>query len=826
MSEQTRTGVLRWNEAKQQLRVIRDDAPKSRPKVNPEYDLGPALADHAPSELDGLRVEFRWFGGKAQDVRPTGTAATPKPRRVPVDAFVNPYTFLPATPRPSRPDGSDGSDGTLGEGPPPAQDRLHKGHFTGRIPVRLTVVTPLLLLDPSRADQADNGHLTYPLLRRDGRPHLPVTTVKGMLRAAYEAVTNSRMGVFTGHDERLAVRMPAAEAQHMVPARVSDDGRQLVLLPGDTPPGHTPPGGQADQRPPLHAAWLPRYDGPALPVTDTGGQDPVHGDAYEAWLERIRHWRWNRRDKQHTHDFDYWRVRTLAPADGPLPDRPEPAQSSSRLHGKSWHEPTGELKAVRGWACLTNRNINGKHDERLFFASSAPEQSTPLTQALRNQWEKTIRNYRAAHRTAELYERTDRQGQQVGPDAHLGPEPGRTAWSPHQYDDSWLSLRPGSLCYARMAPDGRTVQGVYPVMIARRLFPHAPAELLDPSLRPATSRTELTPADRVFGWVNQSGHGAERGRLRIGPVDTAGFVPADFGEAGVPLAILSGPKPQQARFYLGNGPDGTTPLPDGATNNTWYTKNQRPRGRKAYWHHSDLPDGYWDDPTSDRTQQPDSTLRFQEYRRPDQNGRPQRDKQNRSVRGWITPGSSATFTLSVSDLTAVELGALVWLLQLPDDHCHRLGLGKPLGFGSVRLDIDPEGTLDLRTEQQWRTAYRSLSRESDRPMDDARSALTHACEAFEADMERTYGAPAGRPPHLAAFLSTSAGRSGTAVHYPRTYVADSGDGQALAPDPDGNNYAWFTANERIQNSKPMKGRGLSLPSWHEPNLPLRPGQDH
>lgn len=816
MTEKTHTGVLLWNEAKHELRVIRDDNPRSRPKVKPQYDLGPALADHALPELDGLPVEFRWSGGKAQDVRPIGTAADPKPCRVAAEEFVNPYTFLPATPRPALP---AGWGSTRGEGPPAAQDRLHEGHFTGRIPVRLTVVTPLLLLDPSQADQAENGHLTFPVLKRDGRPHLPVTTVKGMLRAAYEAVTNSRMGVFTGHNDRLALRMPAVEAQHMVPARVSDDGQHLVLLPGDTPPSR-----QAANPPLLHAAWLPRYPGPAQPVSATDGQDPVHGTAYEAWVERVRHWSWHQHDGQHNQDFSYWRVRTLTPAGGPLPDQPAPTQTPSRREGRSWHEPTGELQAVHGWACLTNHNINRKHDERLFFAANAPQQPVPLTRALRDQWEETIRNYRAAHRTADLHERTDKRGRQAGPDAYLGPEPGRTAWSPHQYDDSWLTLRPGSLCYARVAAGGRTVQGVYPVMIARRLFPHSPAELLDPSLRPATSHAQLTAADWVFGWVNQSGHGAERGRLRIGPVDTGGFVPADFGKDGVPLAILGGPKPQQARFYLGNGPDGTTPLRDGKPKEAWYAKDQRLRGRKTYWHHRDLPGDYWEDPTTDRTQQPDSTRRFQEYRRPDQNGQPQRDKQNRSVRGWITPGSSATFTLSITDLTAVELGALIWLLKLPEGNYHRLGLGKPLGFGSVRLDIDPEGTLDLRTEQQWRTAYRSLSPDPDQPGESAQTALAHACEAFKADMERTHGTPADQSPHLAAFLSTSAGPSGTAVHYPRTCGADSGDGQAVAPDPDGNNYAWFTANERTEKRRIKNGRGLSLPTWGEPTLPLHPNR--
>lgn len=814
MAEETRTGVLHWHEEEQQLKVALDqDGNGRRRRLRPAHDLGPALSGRPLPELHGLAVELTWSGGKMRDVRPAGSAATARPRRVRAGEFVNPYTFLPATPRTAPPHG-------LADGPPPPCDRLHDDRVTGQLPVRLTVVTPLLLLDPARAEHADpaddNSHATYPVLCRDGRPHLPATAVKGMLRAAYEAVTNSRMGVFSGHDDRLATRMPATESRHMVPARISDDGRHIILLPGDTPPG-------SGSKPPLlHAAWLPRYPGSVPAVAHPDGRPPRHGEEAEAWVERVRHHRWNRdRDaEQHEHDFDFWRVRSLAPPGRLPPDPPERAPEGPRDKGRSWHEPTGERKRVRGWVCVTNRNINRKHDERLFFASEPPP-PRHLTTPLERQWEETVRDYRAAHRHQEIHGRKSTTGETVGPDAYLGGEPGRTAWSPHQYQDDRLTLTPGSLCYARMSADGRTVQGLYPVMISRRLFARSPADLLHSTLLPAASHDQLSPADRVFGWVNPSGAGAERGRLRIGPVDTAGFAQTDFGIKGVPLAVLSRPNPQQARFYLGIDRDGT-PLPDRTTNDRWYAAGQQPRGRKTYWHHRDLPDGYWDTPTEDRTQQPDRTGRFQEYRRPDSADGPQRDTQNRSVRGWIAPGSSGTFTITVTDLSDIELGALAWLLTLPERHCHRLGFGKPLGFGSIRLDIDPDGAADLRTGRQWRAAYRTLDPDADRPTDDPHAVLDRARRAFETALSTAYGRPAAETPHLAAFLAACSGPSDSAVHYPRTRDEDSAPSTPVPPDPDGDNYTWFDANEKITKQGIQAGRGLSLPTWDNPNLPLHP----
>ncbi|GIW92469.1 MAG: hypothetical protein KatS3mg110_0510 [Pirellulaceae bacterium] len=61
--------------------------------------------------------------------------------------------------------------------------------------------------------------------------------------------------------------------------------------------------------------------------------------------------------------------------------------------------------------------------------------------------------------------------------------------------------------------------GLYPVNISRKLFDVAPLDLLPESLRPADAISKLSPADRVFGWVNQEGKGAYRGQIRIGPVE-------------------------------------------------------------------------------------------------------------------------------------------------------------------------------------------------------------------------------------------------------------------------------------------------------------------
>ncbi|MGW4031659.1 TIGR03986 family type III CRISPR-associated RAMP protein [Streptomyces sp. NPDC004838] len=820
-----RSGRLQREPDMDRLVVLGDDGDRPR-RVKRERMLVPELRSRDDSALDGLEVDYDWIKGQPANIRTRGAPAPERPvpgQQVGTTEFANPYLFIAAPPR----EGKGGGLGDLGDRRPDGHHRIRQDRWSGRIAVTLTVETPLLLLDTSRPDTAENGHVTYPVPTRAGAPHLPATSVKGMLRTAYEAVTNSRFGVFTGHDDRLGYRMTTREGLTMVPARISDDGEEVVLLPGDTPVG-----GQGDTDFPLHAAWLPQYTARRATPGNyrdrrryPDGRPPAHGDEVDAEVELCRHPR---------KGFLYWTVRRLSPAD--------PAATMPSLAGGAAPVP-GTRRTIRGWVFISNQNVGNKHDERVFFAGSRPAIRRPLTSSLRSEWQNLIRDYRAANRRSDVLERRLPGGATASPQQFLGDQPGKTAWSPHQYENTYLRLEPGTLCYATVVGDA-DVTGLYPVAIARALFDKPPKELLHSSLRPAADLHELSPADRVFGWVADSGGGAYRGQLRVGPVtcDTAAEQAVEtFPAPGVPLAVLSAPKPQQGRFYLAadqNTPH--KPLRPGKPKNEWFTSGQGPRGRKAYWHHAGLPGDYWSNPAEDRTQTP-TFGRYQEYRRPGPvqhpaspwkraedgdrkysrpDGSRERDDQNRSVLGWIRPGTVFRFTLGVENLTDTELGALSWLLALPDRHFHRLGHGKPLGFGSVRLDLDPAGT-DLRTGADWRTYYRDLAPAPDtrRPAGDGvRESFQDLTEKFEEHARTVTPDDPGSP--LSAFLAAARGPHGLAVHYPRTRANGDKDDDAHAPppDPEGRSYTWFVANDRAGKDG-RSSAARSLPEWHTPGLP-------
>jgi len=54
------------------------------------------------------------------------------------------------------------------------------------------------------------------------------------------------------------------------------------------------------------------------------------------------------------------------------------------------------------------------------------------------------------------------------------------------------------------------------------------------------------------------------------------------------------------------------------------------------------------------------------------------------------------FDIEFHNLAPVELGALIYVLELEEGMHHRLGLAKPLGFGSVSVKIDELELIDWK----------------------------------------------------------------------------------------------------------------------------------
>jgi CRISPR-associated protein (TIGR03986 family) len=467
------------------------------------------------------------------------------------------------------------------------------------------------------------------------------------------------------------------------------------------------------------------------------------------------------------------------------------------------------MRQIRGWACVTNANINRKHDERVFFGGV--NQPMQCADSHRSLWQELVENYQSIHE--EQVARRRSAGRQ--PDQWLGSEPEQTAWSRHVYTESDRELSDGALCYVRLNAAKTDVEAIFPVMISRELYSASPWDLLDETLRPAASFDQLSPADRVFGWVRSDVERrvdagepvAARGLLRVGPVTCESSEAASvesFAAPGVPLAILAAPKPQQGRFYVAKSKQGEAQSNGLTKKAAGYSADKGLRGRKVYPHHAGLPAQHWKNPADDRTQSTRSDLpsagaapaHYQEYRRPrDNEQEEQRDDKNRSILGWIKPGASFTFDLHVHNLSLVELGALLWLLRLPEGNFLRLGTAKPLGFGSVRLTIDQDpddDAVDVRTGRDLRSRYSAWQ-----PPPSPGTPIEATIKAFTDALLKAYPPSGGgdfdKIRFIAAFRTACRGfDDGLPTHYPRA----TADGNPGPPNPAGESFKWFVANER------------------------------
>lgn len=176
-----------------------------------------------------------------------------------------------------------------------------------------------------------------------------------------------------------------------------------------------------------------------------------------------------------------------------------------------------------------------------------------------------------------------------------------------------------------------------------------------------------------------------------------------------PLTRPAGAKAKCEAIYL-------LPTPNGSVDE-YNNRNSRFRGRKWYWAHSlggpgepgalpltevqqrivaaGSPQNAWGDAVLQR-----AVLAFANRVRGHK-------RCHAAAKSWLKPllpGSQFFFRVHFENLTDLELGALIKGITLFNEengalssakHCHRLGRGKPLGFGSVVLTLSGVHLLDV-----------------------------------------------------------------------------------------------------------------------------------
>lgn len=218
-------------------------------------------------------------------------------------------------------------------------------------------------------------------------------------------------------------------------------------------------------------------------------------------------------------------------------------------------------------------------------------------------------------------------------------------------------------------------------------------ERLSPELLPISAKsprkTAVTLCEKVFGFsgasaINPGDSIGLQGRVRFSNALPAESTSPPVLDEPVKLKILASPKPPSPPFYLqdANSRDQSAPIPKKA----WNKKDTRftPLGRKFYLH----------DKNANHTQSW-RTLR------------PNENKDQKGIVTPIKPGATFQFSIEFENLSRIELGMLLYALEPEESYHHKLGLGKPIGLGSVKIRISELQLLDRAARYKIDNPFRA-----------------------------------------------------------------------------------------------------------------------
>lgn len=200
-----------------------------------------------------------------------------------------------------------------------------------------------------------------------------------------------------------------------------------------------------------------------------------------------------------------------------------------------------------------------------------------------------------------------------------------------------------------------------PSQMSRSIYYNKPIDLLaKQNLDRCISRENICEACALFGMVSGEESGEENSgvavpaRVRFGDADCVSKDPLEMNGQLFTLPILAAPRLSSFEFYLIN-------------KNSSYgadDKDTRISGRKFYWHNNKA------NITGNSENKPGN-------------------KMDSSVQ-LVKKGVEFTFDVYFDNITEPMLKKLLFAITLGDNtpdgaHCHKIGHGKPIGLGSVKI---------------------------------------------------------------------------------------------------------------------------------------------
>lgn len=589
-----------------------------------------------------------------------------------------------------------------------------QGRLSGRITCTLTTEDPVVIGGRQQeGTDADPCTVVEPCLI-DGKPGIPPTTLKGMLSALVEAATNSATRVLD--DRALSVRQAMGNglsAIGMVTRRSGThadpaEGWDLIPLTLPTlsqryPAGHTPPPFPIPMgfRRLMNKGWTPRHR--VFVGTRTHG----HGDADFRFMQRTGSY-----STEHpavyrlaVHDLGIDSIRGECPHDpakGRIKERQTRESTSAFLIAQRAVDPSKRPVPEDSLSDperhgMTRGVLRVMHHDRRESDMPGPrkhELFIPIPEDLDTAVRVPVRPEAVRLFYALADERTLTQpgAKDMHPDAAHPFHPVGTRRNGGGEDPpNALRLKDGDLVFFDLTDQDDPQVSVLSFSSIWRDSHGSLYDYVPESAWPLhEKRDALSPAEVMFGVVEVLRNGtadreqdvvALKGRVRCSPAVCAqGDEAFMMGAPGERLKILASPKPPSPALYF--RPAGQ----DRFVSKAQLCPNRhRARGRKMYLHPAAEPLG---ETALDRARSHVPAQVENGEQKPDK-----ADNQRNRVRP-IKPDVSFAFHVDFDDLPGEALDLLLFACRPTPHFRHRIGMGKALGLGRVRIDVTRVDLVD------------------------------------------------------------------------------------------------------------------------------------
>ena len=556
-------------------------------------------------------------------------------------------------------------------------DHLHSHRLSGYFDLQLTAHSPLLI-----GEQTEEEGLHYLQVQEvNGKPFIAPTMIKGLLSTAYERITSSRFRIFDTptHAKPLTYRTDPSQSLTLTPVRYiaeTADHQQLSfeILDG---------GNRGDAKP----AYIPIKNNKKALARRFTLRDNAANKLAEHFThgEKVRFSAYKIKRR--------WIVSSISKIDENYTIQIGSFQKDQKDKKEQVPETfTGYLYITTAKEDLKENktNFEKKWAERIFIESRSnithykPKLVT-CSPTIVKQYYAILRSYQEIQKSTDERNRTNNQL----PTTHnifarMSPEK--------------CTLTEGTLAYA-VIDQGNRISELIPITVGRHAYSHSPLDIAErDNVRPAKKLDEASAADRLFGFVssNDDNGSALRGRIKVAPVSFSEnpIARASQEEKYKLLPPLLSPKPSSGRRFLISRKDFPDPTNDSKRTGTRSDQSENYYFRSMLFDPSNSSLGEAAYPThrSCREQSLETIINGYITSGGDL-------KLNESiqlhVRSWIKEGSILSCRVYFEDISQEELAFLLWPLipeNLSPEGCsgigyHKLGIGKPLGFGLIEVEI-------------------------------------------------------------------------------------------------------------------------------------------